>query len=245
MYYTKSGKLIEFKRIENYIDDPKSGWIVNILLAYVDNEPVGYLKNSYIPKEKEKLLYPDLLHYLINRRGFASLKEAVYSKDPGLILTSLKPYSYFTNTYIGDIPEEFEAQAKLLTKTLKVMDKNMKFDYKTFLDFHVDKPMVDFIAVYTENDSMAYTEKDRDSVERVNLVNWQRQNIGMALYLETADWLKTKGLNLYASGIQQPNAKLAWDKLATLYELGCDIKNASRRILDINKPKLNIDFLGL
>lgn len=76
---------------------------------------------------------------------------------------------------------------------LNDLSERYEHQFEKFKEFHYDKPLVDYIRVYEPH---------------------RRKRIGAALYEKAARWLaETKGLKLYASGIQSNEAKAAWQWL--------------------------------
>jgi hypothetical protein len=92
-----------------------------------------------------------------------------------------------------DIPklsnkEKNEKEKEYLEKVKNKYQSRME----NFKNFHVDKPIVDYIRVFD---------------------NHRRQRIAIALYEYGAKWMAKKGMKLYASGIQSDEAQAAWEWL--------------------------------
>lgn len=195
-YVTKAGQQITFKVYEK---DPKdkavnTGWILHRIEASVDGLPAGYLKISYIPKALWDKYFPTVWDWKAEFGGWGRYHGEGEKPNLSLLDTYLMVTRYTSMDRFNDydyrkiIPTEQE-----MTQFLKRMEKQYLPAYKEAQAFHVDKPMVDYIHV--EDD-------------------FRRQGIATALYKFGARWLaKTKGLPLYASGLQQPEAAAAWTNM--------------------------------
>ena len=244
-YYTKNNRPIAIKRIE-HMEPPQEnrGWVVHGCVAFVDGEPAGYIKISYIPKEKFEKLYPDVLHYLANINGWCNLRAALETKDIDSILHALdRTYKY----PIAD-GQDFEWKLSKISELTNNLKHSHQKDFEGFKEFHMDKPLVDFIRVYNEHEEYMLNERG-ESVPREKIIDFQRQGVGLALYQEAATWMAEKGLCLYASGCQQPCAAAVWDLLAAqgmtkVYTPKSKTKahRKPRRYLDFNKPKLELSI---
>ena len=187
-YFTKNKEPIEFKVTPNSESDRKSAWVVDKIEAFIHGEPVGYLNISYIPKDSFEKNYPTLFDYLI-QKGMVHLSKFDIN-DPEQHKQALLAASGY-----GDWNKPTQADLedpKFFKRLEKWLKKKYGQDYKDFKEFHVDKPLVDYIRVHEP---------------------FQRKGIAVALYNYGAKYLAKKGLKLYASGLQSDAAKAAWDYL--------------------------------
>lgn len=188
---------LTFQVIEDSEGDENRGWRVDKLVAMLDGKEVGYLKMSWIPKERFKREYPTILHWmgLIGGRGSFDRR---YSKWDMATISGRIKAMLDDQDYTGRSSQDpkldrlsFEEQKALYKKLYSFYPK------KQFVEFRnhwVDKPLVDFI--------------------RVAKI-YQRQGIGIAMYEEGAKHLAKMGLRLYASTNQRPEAAAAWQWLQT------------------------------
>jgi hypothetical protein len=51
----------------------------------------------------------------------------------------------------------------------------------------------------------------------------------MVLYKAGAEWMKERGMKMYASGLQSSDAKAAWEKMEKIFKVG---KEKGRRFLE-------------
>lgn len=219
-YTTRSGEDIAFKYKEDVEGDDNRGWVVHQINAYVKGEHAGYLKISYITKDRFVKHYPTILNYLTTITGNIILpfdKKSAHYKDlnDSDLKSTVKAltrhsrsrkYHDMWNTGKG-IPESRKELLFIIEDIIKIELKDKKKKFKEFIEYHVDKPIVDFIKVFKKDEVKSKYGDDTSKQ------NFQRQYIGTALYLEAADWLKNKGLKLYASGSQTDAAQGAWIKL--------------------------------
>lgn len=156
-------------------------WIVHRISAMMDGREVGHLKIGYIPQKKWDALFPTAWHAMKTLRGWAINLDA-----PDL----WKEISRYKGYYAADpSPQE---KKKLLAK----WEKETKESLKDIVEFHVDKPLVDYILVGNRDPEL---EKDL-----------QKQGIGTMLYQYGAKKMAQRGLALWASGLQSDEAKASW-----------------------------------
>jgi hypothetical protein len=181
-YQTKSGQDIELSLGPAKTDD--RGWTVQTAHAKVGGAPVGYLKFGYIPKAEFDRLYPTAVHYvgLIEGRlldGVARTPTGV--RDAMLKILRFDPMDPITTR-----------------KLINLFEKKYGESYRSFVDYHVDKPQIEYI---------------KSEV--------LRQGVGIALYEYTARMLAKRGLSLWSSLLQEPEAKAVW---ATMVSRGYPVK---------------------
>lgn len=203
-YRTKDGQEIEMVRIDDSEGDNNRGWRVDEVHAKINGEKVGYIKLSYIPHDRFHRNFPTIFNYLTQIKGRHYLpyeKRAEHYKDLSADeLRAMLKYAMHTDRLVPYGKEE-DAVSKLSDAEVldRIRDLEAKFnegskgrDFKKFKNFQKDKPLVDFIRVDD---------------------NWQRQRIGDALYREAAKWMKEKGMEVYASGLQSDSAKKSWEHM--------------------------------
>lgn len=220
-----SPKNIEFKFFEQSLDTKDrlqdKGFIVSRIEAYINSEFVGYINMSYIPREWFNKIYKEDYPFTFANKinGFGGLKPERFSKfslpeQVEQLILSLG--GWINSKSLDDLSENqlLEKKNELIEKLKQRLEK----DFKSFENFHVNKPLVDYIRV---------DEKFR------------RQGIGNALYQEAAKWLAKKGLKLYASGIQSKEAEEAWNKMRNIYS-----KNIGQEKDDfINRERTFLSYL--
>jgi GNAT superfamily N-acetyltransferase len=209
-YQTKEGQDITVTRIEDQEGDNNRGWRVDTVEAFVDGQNAGYLKLAYIPHERFASRYPSILayadqiagHHLFpyekNRTDFSidnlnddDLKSLV--KRSSWIFQSIDlSYGEHADAWAAITRDELLDKVDEITK---VVTKKLGKKFQEFKDFQVDKPVIDYIRVSESH---------------------QRKGIAFALYREAALWMNEKGLRVYASGLQQPEAAAAWAKMESL-----------------------------
>ncbi len=201
---TKSGSEVIMSYDEN-TERVNRGWVVDKVTATVDGELAGYIKVSYIPTEEFNKFYPNIFAWksIVEGGGFNFIIDRINGYD--FIYEKLSPKKRqefledVARQFLGEEGNEYLSQFKTDNDVLReiqhieaVTTKHHGNDFKAFVEFHVDKPNVDFIQV--------------EPILR-------RNRIGLALYLEAAAFLKKKGLKLHASGVQSPSAVAAWEYL--------------------------------
>ena len=226
-FYTKKGDLISFKWHHEMSPDyggKEQGWIVHQLDAFVEGKHAGYLRISYIPKSRWDKLFPTFWHWILKNEDlrhlpkkrqkllskFESVSKKRFLKNPSdrdsLIDALGTGIGYGMYMWVEEqlkkipqmSPREYVEWAKEREKILQEYKENHIWEFKEKKQFHVDRPLVDYIRVDPE---------------------FQRQGIGTALYQEGARILASKGLPLYASGIQTEEAQAAWKNMKTLKKI--------------------------
>lgn len=227
---TKTGRPIELIRHEDAEGDCNRGWRVDMLQAWVDGQEAGYLKISYIPQSRfdshykaGALSYMDLIagHGIFPRSFLrkgdlddAQRNHDVYRlSDPDLRrLVCNAAWILKIQDLSSNGQAEQMTRSQLLDEVSALTeqaDKRVGRKFQLFKDFHIDKPLVDYIGV----------------VEPM-----RRQGIARALYVEGAFWMAEKGLRLYASGLQQREAVMAWQSMGDWVS-----QEGDRRYLDVTK----------
>lgn len=219
---------VTFEYIEDSEGDNNRGWQVDRLNALLDGKPVGYLKLSYIPKKRWKAHYPNILNFLSKIEGRSVLpydyKDMDYHNIPLEELKKLIVHAYLAvdaypsheeqvrleNLPLNEVISEYE-------KIEKIANKNYSHKFKQSKNYFIDKPLVDYISV------------DKD---------FMRQGVGTAMYRAGYEWMKKKGMRLYASGTQTDLAKAAWSNLEKNYLV------AKSKEKYMNKPITRRYFAG-
>jgi len=198
---------INFQYIEDDSEehDKERGYNISQINAFIDGNLVGELKIAYIPLEKFEEIYKSIWHYLYLSKGWTSLKKIIYTdkwKDPEILWEHIYPYLRMGIGSNLSLEEKIEIIKEIQNNSI------YKDDFHKFKRHWVNKPMVDFIQVNPK---------------------WRRKGIGTSLYREGARIMAQKGLKLYASGIQSPEAKAAWSKMPI------ETKSGRRFLSDLNE----------
>ncbi len=201
----KTNPNITFKYIDSSEGDKNRGWQIDEVKAYLDGKEVGYLKLSYIPRERFEKYYPGILNFLTQVNGSGDLPHG-YETTPWkeIPIDKLRPYVYHmaqdagigwteSNALQSEAKTASDEQVHHIIDSLeKMLMKEKGILFKRFEKYFVDKPLVDYIRVNNE---------------------YRRQGIGTALYRAGYEWMKSKGLPLYASGVQSDEAKATWKSM--------------------------------
>jgi len=216
-YKTKNDERITFKFYKN-LSGVQEPWRLDRVEAYVGGELAGYIAISYVPKEDFYKKYPTIF-------DFGKRKIYVDDKDPideklWRLGTEISGWSA-DDSYKSLSNSEKE---KLLNDLIKKYEKKIKPQYDEFIQFHIDKPLVDYIDV-----------EDK----------YKRMRIGEALYVIASRWLAKRGMKLYASGLQSDSAKASWAHLKSKYasNIGSDtygLKNKERTYLSHLKEYIDL-----
>lgn len=113
----------------------KEPWIVNQVSAMLDNEQVGYLKISYIPKKKCKEYWPDIWTFAEKELGYCWLEN---------LKTTEQRYKYMSDCWLCG--KDYTTKSEKLKSINRWVSKYEK-QYKHLTSYLVDKPGVNFISV--------------------------------------------------------------------------------------------------
>ena len=214
---TKSGQEISFS-VQQHTDFAGSPtYVLYEITATVQGEEAGYIKISYVPYENYRKYMGTIFHFARTQgesklHGLSSVDRLneLTDEDINKIVEAygenIRPSP--REKELNELPIE-EKRDLAKDEIYKYFKKWYQDKYKRWINFHVDKPLVDYIRVYD---------------------NWKRQGIGLALYLYGARWAQERGLHLWASDLQEPEAASAWAKLA---DMGLAAVDDSRYYLSI------------
>jgi hypothetical protein len=90
----------------------------------------------------------------------------------------------------------------------RIQEKNRAM-FRGFVKFHQDRPLVDFIRVYSERDDQVYAGGFRRELRASR--SFRGMGLSSLLYQVGAVWMEERGMRLYASGLQSEEAKMAWN----------------------------------
>jgi hypothetical protein len=200
-----SGVEFEFTE-EKEIDD--RGWVVHSLEAYgkLDHPKfinpktsVGHIKVSYVPEETWEEKYSGDFGFIRWLRDVKSVIRPDREMN-GPIAAYTSGFSKEVESWdkwISNNRKQYSKKTEEEKRTLfweyvKKLKERYWEKYEEFFDFHVGKPIVDYICVEEEH---------------------RRKGIGSMLYETMAKILgNCFDLRLYASGIQTEKAEKAWEK---------------------------------
>lgn len=211
---TKSGRPIRFTFTWDHQDGIDSTFIVHLITAEVDGEEAGYLKISYVPKEKFSIHTPDAMHYMGKLRGWCGVQDAFEKKDKVALVKSVARYIHDSPVFNASDKEISANGQEWLNEKIKEykqkVNKKHGTIFKEFADYHLNKPKVDFIRVYEKGEKVR-NHFDNDAEERESTKDFTRQHIALALYKAGALWMAQHGLKLYASTLQSKSAEAVWN----------------------------------
>ncbi len=212
-YKTKDGRILSFKFEENVENTERKGFVIHKLDAFFEPQSeafssgkhVGYIKVIYIPTENVDQYYPTTLHFIDLAKGWQLLDYKSFSEPgeyPGHEEFAKKAHNRArSNPYkrVKDFPEYSEYESitdkrweELAKYYRDEIRKTFKEDFERYLNYYVDKPVVEYIKVKKQ---------------------FRRNRVGFNLYKKMAKILGNKGMVLYASGTQSEYAEKAWKKL--------------------------------
>lgn len=185
-YQTKNGKPITFEvqAFSETID--RRGWIVHKITALVDGKKAGYIKVSYIPRERWNNIYKNnVWKFRYIAMGNFDVPDNLIEKndDTAIAIDHAKRYHAF-------IEETEEDILKRGSWWMEREKKRAMREMKLYELYFVDKPVVDFIG----------TEEE-----------FQRQRVAYNLHMYASEWLGSFGLKLWLSYCRTDQGKCFYD----------------------------------
>lgn len=212
---------------EQDVEPENRGFVVDMITAYLNDRKIGYLKMMYVPKEKFHQFFPSVLHYESVMSGRSYIPYRV-TRDESLRFQHWMEYSEEIKREMLEnilVSLRWHEQKKARTLPIEKVEAwirkferqmaDKKKGFKEFYSHTVNKPIVDFIHV----DSGEWVDDNKfgKSDERESM---RRKGIGSLLYKAGAEWMKERGMRLYASGIQSSEAQAVWRKLIDQGKVG-------------------------
>lgn len=130
-YTTKDGRPITFKELPFNENVDERGWVVHKIEAYVGGELAGYIKLSYIPREKwDNIYHGNLWKFRKIAKGHRDVSDDLIEKndDRAIAEDHKKDYPWSDGEYF-----------------VKHEKENAERQYRMYELYFVDKPIVDFI----------------------------------------------------------------------------------------------------
>lgn len=204
MFVTERGHVVNFEHTVDIEHERRSLWSLDKVTAFVNGKEAGYLRVSYIPRSTVAVQLGDgALSYAGKVRGHCFYPFDDRDKNFSDLSRSAQE-SFLVSAYWHLKQVDFSMSRDILSlwdnnkitgafEELKdAATRIYGHDFEAFLKFHVDKPVVDYIKTHA---------------------GFRGIGIGHALYLEGARWLASRGMRLYASGLQSDSAKESWNRL--------------------------------
>lgn len=233
---------IEFRR--GIDDNIREGWVVDILEARGPDGPAGHLKLSYVPSETLARWFPSAWHYAARVEGRYYLPGEQLEKpeedwsEAELRLALERTAGWLPYPQERARAAELEAASPARLRELwqeqrEQLNARHARAFAEFLEFHLDKPLVDYAEVYRAGETHPYTDgvrSEREPLER----SARRQGVASALYEQAALWLAERGLALHASGLQSDDAAALWESFRArglVREVPANARDRAQRIV--------------
>jgi hypothetical protein len=186
------------------------GWRVDDIDIYVDNHPAGYQKMAYIPQDSFDRYYPNALAFNCRVQGHNIELEPYLDKPVAqlplrelrMMVHDLEQSVHWGIERPGPEVERDELLARY-NASVGQITKSCRGQYLDFKSYWLDRPMVDFIRVYEEND---YDVQIAGTCVDVKPTNHRGQGLGRILYLAGAIAMHDQGMELRASTLQSEPA---------------------------------------
>lgn len=218
-------------RHPDYEGDDNRGFRVDFLELLVDAEPAGYLSLIYVP-----------FHRLLSWNGPGAARTAV---EWAASISGVTAKKFLSNGSRLGVLSTVDRRG--LEKVWARIGQDCNIEGGCSVDFHVDRPLVDYIRIYKPSDNLREIPSKRFNSrglqKGIASRDFRHRELGLLLYVEGARWMAENGMLLHASGLQQPEAKRAWtslehrfpDAIGKVIRHGYDTPPTWRTVLDGNK----------
>ena len=117
---------------------------------------------------------------------------------------------------------------------IKEAHPKIQAEYKRFLTYHVDKPLIDNVKLYNEYDDQyfSFVGPFMQTQKRNSNESYRNQSLAPFLYEAAAEFMSLNNLELHASDTQSPEAKKLWEKMENKSQV---IWQENRRIFRTSK----------
>ena len=166
----------------------------------------GYIMSTYIPQDIFKEKYSDFPGGLYMGFDFHNGDGA------------LNPNNSEEENYRHYYKKRFFLENQNLTilspeqknRVFQNLHKKYKDQLRFYMDFYVDNPFVEYIRLYEKEDlkELIFPTEKRET--RQNNENFQNKGLSVILYTAMAKMLARQNMTLRSSGMQSPQAQLAW-----------------------------------
>lgn len=206
----------------------------DMLEAYVDGIPVGYLLTSYIPPERWDEVYPTPVHWAAHgangNREYRDLLPQMRIPQQDWTLQTYRDAlvnSYPVYSRSPQLSAKVDAcdmlQAQIAwRRRVQAISSEQQSAYDAEQGARRGKPTVTYIAVYSPVDTQRYENGFVGSCDvPEGWPDMRRKGIALVMYQAAAMRLAETGMNLYPDDPirQRPAAKRAWEKLDSLVGL--------------------------
>lgn len=211
-------------------------WVMDLIEAHGPDGPVGYLKVAYIPKDVASRYVPTAFHFAVRQAGIAFDRQLLDKPEKDWSREELQRAisqiarwdRYGASAQADASDEQLAAAWEACRDRLGAAHQER---YERFLAFHVDRPEVAYISVYSEEDAQRpYVQGVRSQTREP--VGAQRQGVATCMYETAALWLARRGLLLHASTTQTSAAQDVWADLDRRGMVRQD-PNSARRVLNV------------
>lgn len=205
------------------IDDGiKEGWIVELIEAHTESGPAGYLKLSFIPESEMERWYPNAWKWVIREKGrygrmrtLIDTPEEEWTRDD--IQQALdscddwQPYNTARALKEQRKAASDEELRDLWQQRRQKIEQENQADYQRFRAFHMNRPLIDFIRVYDEEEWLIHDGGRQKELKEPLGYSSKRQGIATLLYETGAVWMHNRGMSMHASGNQSESAQSVWE----------------------------------
>lgn len=184
--------------------------------AFIKVECAGYLTLSYLSEDMKNKYFNSCFDYYIWTYGNDYLQTCyTHNKIEGLVSSLEKLFQNYSD-YSDNIQKYnlLNSEEKLdFFKT--IINHKYSATYNNFLSFRHNRPNVEMVCVYNENDKncKSFDSFPFQSLPRKNKINFRKKGISQALYEIGGLLVQKYDMNIYCSNLQTDDGKKMWNIL--------------------------------
>lgn len=163
-YFTKDGRPITFDVHPFAEDSDPRGYVVHHIYAIVDGKRAGYIKLSYIPKDRWDKAFPTVWHFRRRQLGHGDIPESILGNWKAML-------KHIGESYSWTDPQFYLESA--IAKATK--------EYSQMKGWVVDKPIVDFIST----DQGGLQKQGVAVALHLFASEWLKKEFGLRLWFST------------------------------------------------------------
>lgn len=181
--------------------------------AFVQGQCAGYLTLSYLSEDMKNKYFNSCFDYYIWTHGNDYLQTCyAHNKTDGLISSLENAFQNYTDYINNKETYKILETDKKLEFFKIIIDKKYSCTYNNFLSFRHNRPNVEMVCVYNEQDKnyKNFETLPFQSLPRNSQNNFRKQGISQALYEIGGLLVQKNNMNIYCSNLQTSDGKKMW-----------------------------------
>ena len=230
------GELLIVERY-NISQNDDSPFRHDVVELFVDGQRAGYIRSRHIPSsvfQSHFIEYPGGPYMAMAERAGNHRLKYTNTRDENFLIY------HNSNNYPANMTQN-DLNDQVRNEILRKLHQRYRDDFIHYLNFFVDKPFVDYVALYTKYET---TEKFYPSGNwrPREAVNYRNIGLGSVLYVAMAHMMNNLQMSLRSSDLQSEHAKTIWQRLLKNFAPYIEVK----KTLNSNEEeKTSYEICGL